>query len=235
MFDAAGNLLVADSGFNRIRKISPAGIISTVAGTGSAGYSGDGGQATAAQLQFPLPQLGASGIGVTTHGDVIFTGTGVIRKISTSGIITTIAGVGYSQYLGDGGPATIAGMLPIGLATDSSDNIYVADASGIAYGPDANTGQRIRLIGADGNVNTIAGYPTTANLLGVGAITLAGNSNLYITALDNVSVRLQLDLLKPAGGVFSPRPSVVSYGGPPDFSSQSALLGQASRVTIYGN
>jgi NHL repeat-containing protein len=125
--DQAGNLYIADTGNNRIRKVS-SGTISTIAGTGSAGYTGDGGPATSAMLNGP------TSVAVDASGNVFFSDTGnaVVRKIA-GGTITTVAGSGNSCFpttsaCGDGGPATSAGITwPLTVAVDSSDNLYIAD------------------------------------------------------------------------------------------------------------
>jgi DNA-binding beta-propeller fold protein YncE len=106
----------------RIRKIDKAGTITTVAGKGLAGYSGDGGVATSAQLSGPLD------VAVDSAGNLYIADSGNcrIRKVSTSGTITTFAGGNSS--LGDGGPATAAELnLPCGVAVDAAGNLYIAD------------------------------------------------------------------------------------------------------------
>jgi sugar lactone lactonase YvrE len=123
VFDAAGNLYVADLDSNRIRKIDTEGIITTIAGTGNYGYSGDGGPATSANISVPffLAFDAAGNLYVSTYGE------NRVRKIDTNTqIITTVAGTGDS-YGGDGGPATLAGIPgPSGLAFDSVGNLYIA-------------------------------------------------------------------------------------------------------------
>lgn len=123
--DAIGNVYIADVGRHTIRKVNRAGIISTIAGTGVAGNSGDGGAATSALLDQPM------GIAVNTAGDVFFADSNrhVIRKIAAgTGIISTIVGTGTAGYSGDGGPASSATIsAPIGLAIDNSGNLYISD------------------------------------------------------------------------------------------------------------
>jgi sugar lactone lactonase YvrE len=129
--DSAGNLFVADSGNNVIRKITPLGVISTVAGTGSQGFSGDGGPATSAELSL----VGSSdsltaGLAVDAGGSIYIADTGShrIRMVSPRGIITTIAGSGIRGFGGDGGqPISAQFFNPSGLAIDSTGNLFISD------------------------------------------------------------------------------------------------------------
>jgi sugar lactone lactonase YvrE len=122
--DATGNLFIADYGNSRIREVGTNGIITTVAGTGSGGYSGDGGAAVYAALNSPR------GVAVDTSGNVFIgdTGNQRIREVQTNGIITTVAGNGTADYAGDGGAATNAELYhPIGVAVDATGNLFIAD------------------------------------------------------------------------------------------------------------
>ncbi len=107
-------------------KVTPAGVISTVAGTGSRGYSGDNGPATAAQLNQP-----GNGVAVDSARSNVYIADSSnqrIRKVDTNGIITTIAGNGKADYLGDGRAATSASLNgPTGLALDNAGNLYIAE------------------------------------------------------------------------------------------------------------
>ncbi|MFC4598199.1 S-layer homology domain-containing protein [Cohnella hongkongensis] len=123
-FDDSGNLYIADRNNNRVRKVDTSGNISTVAGAGVAGYSGDGGPATAARMNSP--------IGLTVDDDgtlyVAENGNHIVRKISPTGIITTVAGTGAFGDSGDGGPAKSAQLRgPLGIDLDHNGNLYVAD------------------------------------------------------------------------------------------------------------
>jgi uncharacterized protein (TIGR03437 family) len=120
--DSAGNLYIADSYNHRIRKVS-GGVIATVAGTGAAGYSGDGGPAASAQLDTPID------VAIDAAGSLYIADSynARIRKVS-NGIITTVAGTGTPGFSGDNGPATSAQLfLPEGVAVDGTGNVYVGD------------------------------------------------------------------------------------------------------------
>jgi len=145
--DSSGNLYIALSGDHRIRKVTPGGTISTVAGTGTSGYSGDGGPATSAQLKQP------SGVAVDSSGHLYIADSTNhrIRRVGPLGNIGTVAGTGTEGYSGDGGPATGAQLSsPTGVAVDSSGHLYIADYSN----------HRIRRVGPLGNIGTVAGTGT---------------------------------------------------------------------------
>jgi hypothetical protein len=144
--DAAGNLYIADYDNYRIRKVSTSGVITTVVGNGTFGFSGDGGPATAASFRDPRY------IAVDTAGNIYISDRTSyrVRKVSTSGIITTVAGNGTPGFSGDGGPATSATIDAFAVAVDSAGNLYIADANN----------QRIRKVNAAGTITTIAGNGT---------------------------------------------------------------------------
>ena len=141
--DATGNLFIADDDDNVIRKIKPDGTISTVAGIGYQGYSGDGGAATSASLNYP------SGLAVDAYNNLYVADNGnfVIRKIDTAGIITTFAGTGTRGNSGDGGPAVAARLAgSVALTFDQHGNMYIADGNGC-----------IRKVNTTGIITTVAG------------------------------------------------------------------------------
>ncbi len=139
--DGAGNLFIADSGNKRVFKVTPGGIITTVAGNGGIGSSGDGGPATSAQLYGPDGGVAVDGAGNLFIGDY-----GRVRKVSLSGIITTVAGDGTYGFTGDGGPATSAQLSgPASVAVDGAGNLFIADY------------YHIRKVSPDGIIATVAG------------------------------------------------------------------------------
>jgi trimeric autotransporter adhesin len=186
-FDAAGNAYVADYGNHRLRKITAAGVISTVAGTGTAGSAGDGGAATSAQLNGPY------GVAVDAGGNVYVSEYGGhrVRKITPAGIISTYAGTGIGGFTADGGAATGAGInSPSGLAIDGIGNLYIADFNN----------QRVRRVTPAGTISTVAGtgtfgfsgdggLATIANISRVTSVGLDGLGSLWIADYDNNRLR----------------------------------------------
>jgi sugar lactone lactonase YvrE len=198
--DVAGNLFIADTGNNRIRKVSADGIIGTVAGTGEHGYSGDGGEATFAGLASP------AGVVVDAIGNLIIadTGNNCIREVSRDGLINRVAGTcgafnwENTGFNGDGGPATSAQLnFPRSVAVDASGNLFIADTFN----------QRIRKVSANGIISTVAGTggmtpcgeqnvvgdggpATAAQLSGPSGVTVDGVGNLFIADSYNNRVRM---------------------------------------------
>jgi len=183
--DAGGNLYIADTGNQRVRKVTSAGIITTVAGNGTFGYSGDGGPATSAQLDGP------HGVALDSNGNLYIEddGNDRIRKVSTAGIITTVAGNGTQGYSGDGGLATGAELDPSGMTVDASGNLYIGDFED----------QNVRKISA-GIITTVAGDgslsyfgdggpATSAQLNSPYGVAVDANGNLYFVDTDNQRVR----------------------------------------------
>lgn len=141
--DVGGNIYIADAGNHRIRKVSPDGTIRTVAGNGTALWQGDGGPATLGTLNTPSDVVV---VGLTMY--IADTGNSAIRKVASTGTITTVAGKGISGFSGDGGPATNATLnTPWGIAVDSLGNIFIADTNN----------QRVRKVSTNGNITTVAG------------------------------------------------------------------------------
>ncbi len=200
--DAAGNLYIADFGNSVVRMVTnPAagGIISTIAGTGAVGFGGDNGPATGAQLSNP------EGVALDAAGDLFIadTGNNLIRQV-TSGTITTIAGNGTASYSGDNGPAVGAGLnAPIGVATDSTGRIFVADFSNNlirVMNPPCSfalTTSSILASGAGGSFNigiqtagfcswSVAGLPTWITVSGASSGTGPATVTLLVAAASGV-------------------------------------------------
>jgi len=179
--DAVGNKYIADYSNNKIRKVSPAGIITTIAGTGAGGFYGDGSAATLAQLNHPYD------VAVDASGNVYIADDGNyrIRKVNTSGIITTIAGNGTSTYPGDGVAATAAGLYaPSGVAIDGAGNVYIAV-----------DGTHVRKVNTSGIISTFAGNGSTTYVADGIAATSNGLNNPVSVAVDvsgNVYIADQL-------------------------------------------
>ncbi len=186
--DAAGNIYLADQNNNVVRKVDPSGTITTFAGTGAPGFSGDSSPATQALLNQP------SGVCVAPSG-VVYVNDQFnhrVRAISTSGIITTVAGSGSSLSFGDGGPATAAGLEnPIRCAVDQSGNLYIVDQNA----------HDIRKVTLNGTITTFAGVADTQGFAGDNgpavaalmnnptAATFDAAGNLYVTDQSNQRIR----------------------------------------------
>jgi sugar lactone lactonase YvrE len=139
--DREGNLYITDESNYRIRKVDKDGIITTFAGTGEGGYSGDGGPATSAKLIDP------GGLAFDAKGNLYVADYKSVRKIDPSGTITTVAGTGQAGFSGDGGPATEAKLTAYDIALDREENIYISDTES----------NRVRKVDKDGIIHTVAG------------------------------------------------------------------------------
>ncbi len=215
--DSAGNIYVADTNNERVRKVDTKGVIQTVAGTGSFGYSGDGGPGTAAKLNSPSDLL-LDGKGGLLIAD--FFNHRVRRLDLATGIISTFAGNGRASYSGDGGPATAAGIYqPRGLAMDSRGNVYVAGVN-VVRRIDAVTRIIITVAGNDDpGFSGDGGLATLALLSGVEGMVadLQGNV-IFSDAVNNRIRRVSAVAVIPTLAV---NPTALTF---------SALQGGASPV-----
>ena len=188
--DASGNLFIADASNHRARRVDVStGVISTVAGNDSLGFSGDGGPATSASLNIPY------GVAVDASGNLLIADTfnlRVRRVDASTGVITTVAGNGTQGFSGDGGPATSASLnLPLGVAVDSSSNLLIA----------SQFNNRVRRVdAATGVITTVAGNGTPgfsgdggpatgASLRGPSGIAVDASGNLFIADAFNNRIR----------------------------------------------
>ena len=188
IFDPAGNLYIADSGNNRVRKVATDGIITTIAGNGTPGSAGDGGQALNAQLNNPY------GLARDPAGNLYIADAfnSKVRRVDPSGVITTYAGTGLAGSSGDGGPATAATLkLPYALAADGAGNLYISDvASHVIRRIDRTTGVITTFAGTGAaNFSGDGGPASTAQLNGPAGMVFDAAGNLYFGDLNNNRVR----------------------------------------------
>ncbi len=224
--DSAGNLYIADIGNNRVRKVTPAGVITTVAGNGVAGYNGDNIPATSASLYGPI------GVAIDSSGNLYIAeqNNERIRKVTASGVITTVAGNGVAGYNGDNIPATSASLDdPFDVAVDSFGNLYIADYYNY----------RVRKVTASGVITTVAGngigdyfygtnIPATSASLFPSSVTIDIGGNLYIADSTNDLVRK----VTPAGLMTTVAGTgVVGYNGD-NIPAVSANLDRPNGVAV---
>ena len=231
--DASGDLFIADTANNVVREVIQAtGMIITVAGDGSAGYSGDGGAAAAAQLNSPRS------VAVDSNGNLFIadTGNNVIREVvQATGNIITVAGTGAAGFSGDGGPASSAELnTPFGVAVDANGNLFIADTG--------NNAVR-EVVQATGNIITVAGTgssgfsgdgaaATSAQLNGPVSIAVDASGNLFIADAGNNVIR---EVVQATGNIVT-----VAGTGTAGFSgdgslASSAQLNSPDAVTVDAN
>jgi sugar lactone lactonase YvrE len=185
--DSSSTLFIAEYLNNRVRKVDAKGMITTIAGTGTQGYSGDGGAATNASLNGP------DRLAVDASGNLFIADSNnqCVRKVDTNGVITTVAGNGVKGYSGDGGAATNASLdFPRSVAADASGNLFIADCNN----------HRVRKVDANGMITTVAGNgvngysgdggtATNASLSFVQGVMADAFGNLFISDTGNNRIR----------------------------------------------
>ncbi len=210
--DDEGNVYIADFDNHVVRKVDRAGIISTIAGNGTPGYSGDGGAATAAELNNPTD------IALDAAGNVYIADARsyTVRMVNAQGIISTFAGTNVIGYGGDNGPATAATFnLPHAVAIDKSGNVYIADAGNNV----------IRKVNTSGIVSTIAGNgaagysgdgvpATTTSLNSPYGIAFDTSGNVYIADLSNNRIRKIINEPTSVTGVINATVAIQLYPNP---------------------
>lgn len=221
--DGLGNLYIADAANNRIRKVDGNGMITTVAGNGINGFSGDGGPATQASLSGP------SGVAVDNVGNLYIADYANyrIRKVDGNGIITTVAGNGNNGFSGDGGPATQASLSPVrDVAVDRFGNLYISDTYN----------DRIRKVDVNGYITTVAGNgtrffsgdggpATQASISYPHGVSVDGLGNIYFADVSNSRIR-KVD----ANGIIT----TVAGNGISGFSGDGGPATQASLYSSLG-
>jgi uncharacterized protein (TIGR03437 family) len=222
--DSAGNVYVADSGNSRIRRVDRTGVITTIAGNGVSGDSGDGGPATSAQIGY------VHALAFDSTGNLYFSDpyNHCVRRVLTSGTVETVAGGAFGSQ-GDGEPAGQAQLMyPYGLVVDGAGNIYIADL--LNY--------RVRVVGTDGTTFTAAGTgspgfsgdgePGPYAALDMPAeLALAPGGDIYVADLRNFRIR---ELLSPQT---PPQPAVNSAPGAVNAASYSGVA-PGALVAIFG-
>jgi sugar lactone lactonase YvrE len=223
-FDHAGNLLISDTWHYVVRKVDATGKISTIAGNGTSGYSGDGGAATSAQFSL------ISSIACDTNGNIYIADdwNNRIRMIGQDGVVVTIAGTGTGGFSGDNGPATAAQVNhPWGVGVDAAGNVYIADTWNL----------RVRMVDKRGIITTVAGNGTSGHAGDGGApldaqfadpsgLAFDQGNNIYVSDDYNHTIR------KIAEGIITlvagnNTNGDAGYGGPATAASLTQPYGMA--------
>ena len=228
--DSAGNVYVADTYNNRVRKISTTGIVTTIAGTGTAGYSGDNGPATAAQLSGPF------GVVVDPAGNVHIAdqGNNRVRVVSPTGTITTEAGTGVAGNGGDGGDPLLATLAaPASLALDSAGTLYVVDSGSYLT-------RRLRTVGLTTQAITFGAAPTVA-VGGLGAVSATASSGQPVVLASATTATCTVSGTTVTG--VAPGPCVVTanqygdaitYAPAPQVTQTFTIGGTTAQTITFG-
>jgi hypothetical protein len=211
--DPDGNVYIGTRGDNKIRKVTTDGTISTFAGNGTAGYSGDGGPAIQASL------AGINGLYGDPYGNIYVSDSihAVVRKIDTTGKITTIAGTGVPGYSGDGGPATAAQLFrPNGIGIDANRNIYIGDDSVNAVRKIDTNGVITTLLGGNPAKGFLDGDPSQVTFSNITSITADDVGDIYIIDNGNQLLRVFSASADQVSGI---NPAVIEEPGTQPFTS----------------
>ena len=204
--DGSGNVYISDTGNHVIRKRAAGGTITTVAGTNVAGYYGDGGAATSAQLNLPL------GLALDTAGNLYIADAynSMVRKVATSGTITTVAGSTLSGFGGDGGAATSAQLRgPFAVTVDAAGNLYISDTFNHV----------VRKVAADGTITRVAGTGTRGYSGDGGLATEAKLNYPEGLAVDSAGNLFIADSLNCRIRVITPSGMITTVAGTGKFGS----------------
>jgi uncharacterized protein (TIGR03437 family) len=223
-FDSSGNLYIGDSNNHRIRMVAPNGTITTVAGNGNQGFSGDGGPATKAELNEPF------GIAFDPYGNLFIadSGNNRIRVLMTNGTITTVAGNGKAGYSGDMIPAIAAELnQPFDVAFDTYGNLYIADSNNFRIRKVTTSGTILTIGGGTGEGYSGDGFiGTNAKLNSASGVVVDSSNNVFIADSGNNVIR-----------ELTPYPPSVNTGGILSASAFGAFttIAPGSWIEIYGN
>lgn len=227
-----GCLYISDNGNRRVRKVTPAGIITTVAGSGSSGSGGDGGPAADAQFAY----VGAVAADAAGNLYIADTTNHRVRKVDILGIITNFAGTGTGGFSGDGGPAADAELnRPLGVAVGPGQEVYIADT----------VNGRVRVVDTEGNISTFAGggnstedgVPTDYRLTSPYGLTVSSTGIVYIANWSgNTVVRSTASLIEKVAGTGAA--GFTGDGGPAldarlNVPQDVAILEDGGNVTVF--
>jgi len=221
--DLAGNVFIADTGNQRIRRVDTNGVIATVAGRGTYGYSGDAGAATNAQFYNP------GGLAVNAEGDLFIADSlnHRIRKVDAQGIITTVAGNGTNGYVGDGGSAIQAKIsMPAGIALDDAGNLFIAD-----YG-----NHRIRKVSPFASLPTLTLNNVTTNQAGDYQVIVTGAGGSVTSSVATLTLGLgRLAIARDGTNILVSFPTQVGFSYIVQFKASLADTNWNQLATIPGN
>jgi sugar lactone lactonase YvrE len=235
--DASGNVYVADYTNNKIRKITPGGLVSTLAGSGTAGAAN--GTGTAASFNLPY------GVAVDVSGNVYVadSSNNIIRKINSSGVVTTLAGSGAVGAV-DATGTTASFALPVGLVVDASGNVYVGDANNDKIRKITQLGVVTTLAGS-GTAGAIDAIGTAASFFRPGGVAVDASGNLYVADFFNHKIRkiavsgYTISTALPAGlsfdgttGIISGTPTVVTAATTYTITAYNASGSSVTTVSI---